>query len=63
MTLPKLLPLALLLPAVLQAERVQYCILFGVGDQEPARWDGSLEASGAQIVDVSGDQPRPVSGT
>ena len=54
MTLPKLLPLALLLPAVLQAERVQYCILFGVGDQEPARWDGSLEASGAQIVDVSG---------
>jgi hypothetical protein len=54
MTLATLLPLVLLLPAVLPAERVQYCILFGVGDQEPARWDGSLEASGARILDVSG---------
>ena len=54
MTIAKLLPLVLLLPAVLPAERVQYCILFGVGDQEPARWDGSLEASGARILDVSG---------
>ena len=54
MPLPKLLPLMLLLPIAIQAERVQYCILFGVGDKEPASWDGSLEASGARILEMSG---------
>ncbi len=46
--------LALLLPALASAERVQFCILFGVGQEEPARWDGSIDASGARILDVSG---------
>lgn len=54
MTFLRLVPLTLLLATALQAERVQYCILFGVGDEEPTRWDGSLEASGARIVDLSG---------
>lgn len=54
MTFLKLVPLTLLLATALQAERVQYCILFGVGGEEPTRWDGSLEASGARIVDLSG---------
>ncbi len=42
----------MLLPALAQAETVQYCILFGVGEEEPASWDGSIEATGARIVDV-----------
>ncbi len=50
----QLLLLFLLIPVLAQAERVQYCILFGSGEQEPARWDGSIEATGAQILDVSG---------
>ncbi len=54
MTVPRLLPLLLLIPALAEAERVQYCVLFGVGEQEPARWDGSIEATGARILDVSG---------
>lgn len=54
MSVPKLLPLLLVIPALVQAERVQYCILFGVGEQEPARWDGSIDATGARILDVSG---------
>jgi len=31
---------------------VHYCILFGFGDREPTRWDGSIEATGARIHDV-----------
>ena len=54
MTFLTLMPLTLLLATALQAERVRYCILFGVGDEEPTRWDGSLEASGARILDLSG---------
>ena len=54
MTFLRLMPLTLLLATALQGERVQYCILFGVGDEEPTRWDGSLEASGARILDLSG---------
>ena len=54
MILRKLLTLALLLLPLANAERVQYCILFGVGEQEPARWDGSIDATGARILDVSG---------
>lgn len=50
----RLLPLILLIPALAQAERVQYCILFGVGEEEPTRWDGTIEAEGARILDVSG---------
>ena len=49
-----LLTLLVLLPALAQAETVQYCILFGVGEEEPASWDGSIEATGARIVDVWG---------
>ena len=49
-----LLPLLLIIPMAAQAERVQYCILFGVGGQEPARWDGTIEAEGARILEVSG---------
>ena len=54
MTLRNLLPLLLLIPVLAQAEKVQYCILFGVGQEEPARWDGSIEATGARILNVSG---------
>ncbi len=54
MTLRQLLPLLLLIPASVQAETVQYCVLFGVDEEEPARWDGSIEATGARILDVSG---------
>ena len=53
MTVRILLPL-LLIPILARAEKVQYCILFGLGQQEPARWDGAIEATGARILDVSG---------
>ena len=33
---------------------VEYCILFGVGQTEPTEWDGSIEASGARILNVRG---------
>ncbi|MBI1356689.1 MAG: hypothetical protein GC160_20305 [Acidobacteria bacterium] len=33
---------------------VEYCILFGVGETRPAAWDGSLEASGARVIETSG---------
>ena len=33
---------------------VEYCLLFGVGQQEPARWDGSIEASGARVAGIRG---------
>ena len=54
MSLRRLLPLFMLIPAFVHAETVQYCILFGVDEVEPARWDGSIEATGARILDVSG---------
>ncbi len=54
MTFLRPMPLTLLLASALRAERAQYRILFGVGDEEPTRWDGSLEASGARILDLSG---------
>ena len=53
MRLPRLL-LLLLVPILASAERIQYCILFGVGQEEPERWDGSIEATGARILAVSG---------
>lgn len=37
---------------VIAGRCVQYCLLFGFGDREPARWDGSIEASGARIWSV-----------
>ena len=49
-----LLPLLLLIPVLASAEKVQFCILFGVGQQQPARWDGSIESTGARIMDVTG---------
>ena len=49
-----LLSLLLLIPSLASAEKVQFCILFGVGQQQPARWDGSIEATGARILDVTG---------
>lgn len=38
----------------LKNEQVQYCLLFGVGDQEPTRWDGSIQAWGARVVKLDG---------
>jgi hypothetical protein len=32
---------------------VEYCILFGVGETEPTKWDGSIEPSGARIRQIS----------
>ena len=46
--------LTLLLAAALQTERMQYCILLGVGAEEPTRRDGSLEALVARILDLAG---------
>ena len=54
MKMRMLLPILLLIPLLAQAEKVQYCILFGIGETEPARWDGAIEATGAQILDISG---------
>ncbi len=54
MAMRHLLPLMLIIPGLIHAETIQYCILFGVGEEEPARWDGSIEATGARILDVSG---------
>ena len=48
------LALLLLTAGLARAEIVQYCILFGVGEEQPANWDGSIEATGARILDVSG---------
>ncbi len=59
MRVSRLLPWLLLFPALAAAERIQYCILFGVGQQEPARWDGSIDATGARILDVSGWRLSP----
>ena len=53
----KALSLAVLMLPAAHAEQVQYCILMGVGEQEPARWEGSIEADGARIVDVTGWRP------
>ena len=32
-----------------RSKLVEYCILFGHGEDEPASWDGSVEASGARV--------------
>lgn len=37
---------------VIAGRCVQYCLLFGFGDREPARREGSVEASGARIRSV-----------
>ncbi len=34
--------------------RVHYCILFGIGDTEPTKWDGSIEATGARVLSMQG---------
>ena len=36
-----------------RARQAEYCILFGVGETEPAQWDGSIEASGARVVRIA----------
>ncbi|MDA2924285.1 hypothetical protein MYX65_06450 [Acidobacteria bacterium AH-259-L09] len=32
----------------------EFSILFGIGDEEPDRWDGSIRARGAQVVGLDG---------
>ncbi|MCP5116590.1 MAG: hypothetical protein GY953_37655, partial [bacterium] len=45
--------------AALAAERVQFSILFGVGDEEPATWNGSIRASGARVLSMEVWRPEP----
>ena len=54
LTLRSLLLLVLMISALAQSETVQNCILSGVGEDEPVTWDGSIEATGALILNVSG---------
>jgi len=37
-----------------QAETIEFSVLFGFGDAEPATWDGEIRASGARILKLEG---------
>ncbi len=50
----RLLALLVLVAAIAPAERIQFCVLFGVQQENPERWDGEIEATGAQVLNVSG---------
>lgn len=67
MTIPKRMTLAALaaLPLIAQ-DTVSVRVLFGLTDQQPDRWDGSVSARGATVKSVEGwrlDQADAVEGT
>src|SRR6185503_11847414 len=66
-----LLPLVLVIPAIYiaqnnpPADAVVFRIIFGESDSAPTRWDGSIQASGAQISRIEawrGDEEDTVDG-
>lgn len=50
-------PLLQLIPSMATADTNQSSVLFGVGQESATRWDGTIEAAGARILDVSAWKP------